>query len=116
MRVKFQADADLDARVLRGSWRIAPGIDMRTADDARLAGLSDEEVLRIASESGRMLVSQDRRTMPGYFARCRERATSPVVILLREAIPISVAIKELVLIWTASEAEEWVGRPAWIPL
>jgi hypothetical protein len=38
------------------------------------------------------------------------------VILLREAIPIATAIEELVLIWSASEAEEWIGRLAWIPL
>ena len=26
------------------------------------------------------------------------------------------AIEELVLIWNASEAEEWAGRIVWIPL
>ena len=69
MRVRFQADADLDARVLRGLRRVAPEIDMRTANDAGLAGLSDPEVLGIAAGSGRILVSQDRRTMPAHFAR-----------------------------------------------
>jgi len=36
MRVKFQADADLDGRVLRGLRRAAPEIDIRTAADAAL--------------------------------------------------------------------------------
>jgi hypothetical protein len=35
---------------------------------------------------------------------------------LREAIPISTAIEELVLIWSASEAGEWIGRLVWVPL
>jgi hypothetical protein len=35
---------------------------------------------------------------------------------LREAIPISTAIDELVLIWSASEAAEWTGRLVSIPL
>jgi hypothetical protein len=43
-------------------------------------------------------------------------AVSPGVILLREAISISTAIEELILIWSASEAEEWKGRLVWIPL
>ena len=116
MRVRFQADADLDGRILRGLRRTVPEIDIRTAADARLAGLEDREVLRIAADSGRILVSQDRRTMPAHFARFLDRARSPGVLLLREAIPISVAIEEIALIWTASEAEEWKDRLVWIPL
>jgi predicted nuclease of predicted toxin-antitoxin system len=116
MRVRFQADADLDGRILRGLRRTAPEIDIRTAADAALTGLNDFEVLRIAADSGRILVSQDRRTMPGHFVRFLAVGQSPGVILLREAISISAAIEELILIWHASEAEEWAGRLVWIPL
>jgi predicted nuclease of predicted toxin-antitoxin system len=116
MRARFQADADLDGRVLRGLRRAAPGVDIRTAADAGLAGLDDSEVLQIAAESGRILVSQDRRTMPGHFSRYVAGAESPGVILLREAISISAAIEDLALISTASEAEEWIDRLVWIPL
>src|ERR1700757_4069926 len=116
MRVKFQADADLDGRILRGLRRAAPETDIRTATDAALTGLKDPEVLRIAADSGRILVSQDRRSMPAHFARFTSDARSPGAILLREAIPISIAIEELALIWSASEAEEWVNRIVWIPL
>jgi hypothetical protein len=116
MRVKFQADADLDGRMLRGLRRTAPEIDIRTAVDAGLAGLADSEVLRVSAEAGRILATQDRRTMPIHFARFTAAASSAGVILLREAIPIATAIEELVLIWSVSEAEEWTGRLAWIPL
>ena len=116
MRVRFQADADLDGRILRGLRRTSLEIEIRTAFDAGFEGLKDPEVLRLASESGRVLVSQDRRTMPGHFARYIERARSPGVILLREAIPIAAAIEELVLIWSASEGDEWLNRLVWIPL
>src|SRR5438270_13604134 len=116
MRVRFQADADLDGRFLRGLRRIATEIDIRTAADAGLAGLEDPEVLRTAADSARILVSQDRRTMPGHLARFLKEAHSSGVILLREAIPIAAAIDELVLIWSASEAEEWVDQLVWIPL
>src|SRR5438105_15856785 len=93
--------------ILRGLRRAAPESDIRTAADAGLAGLEDPEVLRIAANSGRILVSQDRRTMAAHFARYVHGARSPGVILLRESVPIAAAIEELVLIWSASEAEEW---------
>ncbi len=54
--------------------------------------------------------------MPSHFARCTTTATSPGVILLRAAIPIATVIEELVLIWNASNSEEWIGRLVWIPL
>jgi Domain of unknown function (DUF5615) len=116
MRVRFQADADLDGRIVRGLRRAEPEIDIRTASEAGLAGLVDPEVLRIAALSGRILLSQDRRTMPGHFALLKASTPSPGVVLLREAVPIATAIDELVLIWSASEAEEWISRLVWIPL
>jgi predicted nuclease of predicted toxin-antitoxin system len=116
MRLKFQADADLDARVLRALKRAAPEIDVRTASEAGLEGLPDSEVLRIAAGEGRVLLSQDRRTMPAHFNRFVTQAESPGVILLREGISIAAAVDELVLIWSASEAGEWKNRLMWIPL
>jgi uncharacterized protein DUF5615 len=116
MRVRFQADADLDGRVLRGLRRAAPEIDMRTAIEAGLEGLPDFEVLRLAAEAGRVLVSQDRRTMPGHFRRFASTTNSPGVILLRQGVSIGSAIEELALIWNGSDAEEWAGRLIWIPL
>ena len=97
MRVRFQADADLDGRILRGLRRVAPEIDIRSADAAGFTGLPDPQVLQIAADAGRVLVSQDRRTMPGHFARFTAATQSPGVILLREATPIANAIDELML-------------------
>jgi len=117
MKVRFQADADLDGRILRGLKRAAPEIDIRSASDAALAGLDDPEVLRLAAGEGRVLISQDRRTMPRHFHRfVGSGAISPGVALLREGISIATAIEELSLIWVASEADEWTNRLLWIPL
>jgi predicted nuclease of predicted toxin-antitoxin system len=80
---RFQADADLDGRIFRGLKRRSRDIDIRTAADAGFAGLKDSEVLRLSAESGRILISQDRRTMPAYFAEYVVAANSPGVIVLR---------------------------------
>ncbi len=41
MSIRFQADADLDGRIIRGLRRSALEIDIRTAADAGLVGLKD---------------------------------------------------------------------------
>jgi predicted nuclease of predicted toxin-antitoxin system len=117
MRIRFQADADLDGRVIRGLRRVTPEIDICSAADVGLAALDDIQVLRLSAAEGRILISQDRRTMPGHFHRFVKSCTSsPGVILLREGTSIATAIDELSLLWAASEAGEWTNRLLWIPL
>ena len=54
--------------------------------------------------------------MPAHFTQYVASANSSGVILIREKVSIAVAIEERILVWTASEAEEWTNRLAWIPL
>jgi Domain of unknown function (DUF5615) len=116
VKLRFQADADLDGRVFRGLRRIAPEIDIRTATEAALIALPDYDVLRIAAEHDRILISQHRRTMPRHFEAFLKERSSPGVILLRGGISIGSGIDEIALIWHASDAEEWLNRLIWIPL
>ncbi len=116
MRVRFQADADLDARIIRGLKRKQPEIDFQTAQEARLRGVADPDVLRVAADAGRVLVTHDRRTMPAHFAEFIANRNTPGVIIVPKEVPLGVAIEELLLIWGASEAEEWPNRLVWIPL
>lgn len=116
MRVRFQADADLDARIIRGLKRRQPEIDIQTAAEARLPGLADPEVLRAAADSGRILVTHDQRTMPRHFAQFIAGRTSAGVIVVPKHIALGIALEELLLIWAASHAEEWHNRLVWIPV
>jgi len=116
MRVRFQADADLDARIIRGLKRKQPEIDFQAAEEAGLRGLADPDVLRVAVDSGRILVTHDPRTMPSHLARFIAARTSAGVIVVPRNIPVGVAVEELLLIWAASQAEAWRNRLVWIPL
>src|ERR1700693_2207565 len=86
MRIRFQADADLDGRILRGLRRVAPELNMRTAAEAGLAVVEDSEVLRLAADAGRILISQDRSTMPDHFQRFFSNSQNSGVILLRARV------------------------------
>ena len=46
----------------------------------------------------------------------QERGSSPGVFLVKQSSPVGEVIDELVLIWAASDAEEWKDRILEIPL
>ena len=64
MKPRFQADNDLEQRIVTAVRRLGPAVDFQTAPTLDLHGLSDPEVLALAAEQGRVLVSHDRRTLP----------------------------------------------------
>jgi hypothetical protein len=116
MRVSFQADADLNHIILQATLRHEPRIDFHSAHSAGLTGLSDPEVLAVAASAGRVLVTHDRKTMPQHFYDFIERTASSGVIIGPQKLPIGAAVEDLLLIWTASEAEEWINRIHVLPL
>jgi hypothetical protein len=79
-------------------------------------GLEDPDVLAIAAREGRVLVSHDRRTMPYHFGEFIMTNTSPGLIIVSQHLSIATAVEELVLIWAATEAEEWLNQIKSIPL
>ena len=59
----------------------------------------------------------DFQTMPRHFGEfLQERGSSPGVFLVKQSSPVGDVIDELVLIWAASDAEEWKDRILEIPL
>lgn len=68
MKIHFQADADFNEDIVMGVRRREPDIDFQTASEAGLTGVDDPDVLVLCAQEGRILVTHDRRTMPGHFA------------------------------------------------
>ncbi len=116
MKLRFQADADFNEDIVMGARRRAPEIDFQTASEAKLAGLSDAEVLAQCAREGRVLVSHDRRTMPKHFAEFIASETSPGVFIVQRNTELRAAIEALILTWEASEAEEYVNSIRALPL
>ena len=84
--------------------------------EADAAGKDDPTVLEIAANEGRILVSQDVRTMPRHFSDYVQRHPSPGLILVPQKLPSGAAIEELVLLWVASEDKEWVNQICYLPI
>ncbi|MBW4634247.1 MAG: DUF5615 family PIN-like protein [Iphinoe sp. HA4291-MV1] len=115
MIIRFQADADFNQNIVTGVLRRELTINFQTALTAGLEGVQDKEVLAIAAKEGRILVSHDRRTMPLFFAEYISTQTSSGVLIVSQDVSIQEAINTLILIWAASNAEEWINRIAFVP-
>jgi len=116
MKIRFQADADFNQNIVRAVRRRQPEIDFQTGDEAGLRGADDLEVLAAAARESRILVSHDRRTMPHHFSEFLTRQHSPGLFILSQYLPINQAVEEMLTVWEASEAEEWVDTIQALPL
>ena len=115
--IRFLADADLNEGIVAGCLRREPTMDFLSANAANLEGVPNPKVLALAAEQDRILVSHDFQTMPRHFGEFLQvRGSSPGVLLVPQYLPIGEAIDELVLIWGASDAQEWENRILRIPL
>lgn len=115
MKVRFQADADFNEDIVTGILRRQPQVDFQTANRAGFRFLCDLEVLTRAAHDGRVLVSHDRRTMPVAFARFLASNSSPGLLIVSQKTDLLTAIDGLLLVWSASEAEEWTNQLFTIP-
>jgi len=116
MKIRFQADENLNRIIVDALLRREPTIDFKTPLAASLLGKSDPEVLISAAQAGRTLVTHDYRTMPKHFAKFIESSASPGVIIIHPKLPISTVVDDLQLIWMSTDAEDWVNRIFILPL
>jgi hypothetical protein len=115
LKIRFQADCDLDPDIGRGLIRRESKIDWSSAQGRFPDGTLDLEVLGICADAGRVLVSRDVRTLPRHFAAFTADHTSPGIILLPSGITIGVAIERLLIAWLSWTAEEMVNQIRWLP-
>jgi hypothetical protein len=112
LKIRFQADNDLNRDIVTGVLRHRPAVDF---DANPTDGIEDTEVLALAAKHDRILVSHDVRTMPHAFAAFRMHSSSPGVLLVPQLWPISAAIDQLIVVWELSQASEWRNRICYLP-
>ena|ERR1017187_3930334 len=114
--VRFLADADLNHAIVSGCLRREPAMDFLSANEANLQGVPDPEVLALAAGQHRILVTSDLRTMPRHFGEfLQDRGYCAGVFLVKQSAPLADVIEALLLVWSASDADEWKNRIVEIP-
>ena len=114
MKVRFQADANLDPDIGLGLQRRDPSIDYRLALGVIPDRMLDPEVLGLAAEDGRILVTNDLR-MPKHFADFTAVRDSPDLLLVPPRMSIGETIEGLFLCWLSWTAEEMRNQIRWLP-
>ena len=115
MSIRFQADADLNPEIGFGLRRKEPSIDFRNALGVIADGTPDPEVLRIAAEAGRVLVSRDINTMPKHFETFIAGNFSPGLILIPPNRTLGEVIEALLFVWLNWTEERVRNQNHWLP-
>lgn len=77
---------------------------------------SDPAILAWAEQAGRILLTLDENTMPGYFvAHLRSGHHSPGVLILRENVPLREIVEGLILLAYATDPADWPDRLEYFP-
>ena len=116
-RPRLLADHDLNKHIVTGVLRQEPAIEFYRVRELGMSARPDNEILKYAASAGLLVVSHDVNTMPGHaYARVAAGDSLPGLLMVRQTQLISPVIDSLVLIWSASESEEWQGQVRFLPL
>jgi hypothetical protein len=115
LKIRFQADADIDPDVRKGLLRREPSVDFRSAAGTIPDGTLDPEVLRIAADDDRVLVSGDVRTMIVHLHDFVATRESPGVLLIPSSRSIGAVIEGVLFVWLNWTPEDLRNRVSWLP-
>lgn len=114
---RFLADEDLRHSIVAAARRREPNIDFLTIAEIGRSGTSDPEVLEFAHAQGRIVVSHDVTSMrPAAEQRIAAGLGVAGLFLAAQSRATSEIAESLLLIWQASQAEEWCDRIIYLPL
>ena len=118
MTIRFLADEDLRSSIVQDLRSREPAIDILDVKTAGLRGTKDPALLELADQQDRILLTYDRHTMTRHFRDRLDvgKSTPGVFILPQQRSSIGEIIEWLLLVWTASQAEEWRDRIVYLPL
>lgn len=110
-------DQDLDHDILRGLLRRIPRLDAVTAFEVGMSEKDDRELLIWAAHEGRVVITHDRRTMPGHAGDLMSEGKDIAgLFVVPRSLPLHQVLDDLELLVTCSEGDEWVNVVRYLPL
>jgi hypothetical protein len=110
-------DEDVHGDIIRGLRRHAPQLELVRAVEVDLQGKPDSEVLDWAVSQGRIVVTQDVKTLvPLAWQRVQAGEPMPGVLALLPGVSIGQAIEEILLVAECCPPEEMNKQVKYIPL
>lgn len=118
MKIRFLLDENLSPRIKMAILRYNKSIDILRVGDENMPplGTSDPDILLFLEESKRILVTDNRATMPDHaYAHLSSESHHWGILEVRPKTTVKELIDTLCLLWEASDAEEWIDQIQWIP-
>ena len=114
--LRFLSDENFDNKIVRGLKRQESGLDLDRAQDRLPQATSDPDVLTWAATEGRVVLTHDRETMPGFaYDRVARGEPMPGVIVVRD-MPTGQAIYEILLHAQCISSQAMEGQVIFLPL
>lgn len=115
--LRFVADHNFDQRIVRGLLARLPELDLITVAAAGLREADDPTILAWAAEHGRVVLTHDVNTMPGFaYERTGAGLPMPGVIEVSNDLDIGTAIDEIAYFVQAAVDADVVDQVRHLPL
>ena len=116
--LRMVSDADFNGTLYRALLREQPDLDLIRVQEVGLRTAEDPDILAWAASEGRILITHDRETMPGFaYERVGVGLPMPGVFVIRNRPrQIGQMAEEILLVILCSSQEEWKDRVEFLPL
>ncbi|MBD2184211.1 DUF5615 family PIN-like protein [Aerosakkonema funiforme] len=118
MKIRFLLDENLSKQIKMAVLRLNSSIDILCVGepDAPPFGTLDPEILSYVDLSQRLLVTDNRKSMPGHLElHWAEGKQIWGLVWVRPATSLGKLAESIYLLWETYEAQEWIDRVDWIP-
>jgi hypothetical protein len=119
LKVRCLLDENVPLHLKVALQRRAPSFDILRVgeEEAPPFGTLDPEILRYLSSAQRLLLTNNRASMPEHVAGHLAQGNHHWGIFrIRPSASMTEVIDACLLLWEASEAEEWLDALEWLPL
>ncbi len=114
--LRLVSDENFRGAIVRGLLQRQPDLDLVRVQDVGLQGADDRDILAWAATEGRILLTHDRQTMPGFaYSRVRAGEAMSGVFVVDNQLPTGQAIDEILLRALCSEPAEWKNLVEFVP-
>jgi hypothetical protein len=116
--MRFAADENLDGRIWDGLLVRFPELDIVRVQDTPMFQSSDPDLLDWLAKEGRILLTHDIRTLPGFvYDRVRLGLAAPGIIEInRTKATIGQILDDLEVVIAAGKPEDFENQVRYIPM
>ncbi len=113
---RFLTDHDFNERIVRGVRRREPLIEILKIRQVGDPAWSDDQILEFAAQNGLLVLSHDVNTMTAAaLQRIAAGLFMAGVFFAPQTGALGKVIDDIILIWSASNTEDWAGAIEYLP-